>query len=263
MSDDSDDSGDTAKAARALSFGAVAEQYDAARPGYPDALFDDVVAMLPGPYVVEVGAGTGKATGGLLARRLDVTPVEPDPEMARVLRCRHGLDVVVAPYEQWSPPRAYDGLVSAQAWHWTDPATRYDRAARALRPGGVVALLWNVDVLPDPQVEARFVDAYRAHGIEGDMPFEPPTEPFETGPGVDLLAHPAFDSVQFRRYPNASSYAADELVALLATTSVIRTLDEDARRDIGERVRDIVASAGGRLDVRRYTALYTARRVES
>jgi SAM-dependent methyltransferase len=238
-----------------------------ARPGYPDALFDDVVAMLPGPYVVEIGAGTGKATGSLLARRLDVTPVEPDPEMAQVLRCRHGVDVVIAPFEQWSPPRAYDGLLSAQAWHWTDPATRYDRAASALRPGGIIALLWNVDMLADPELTARFIETYRAHGIEGDMPFERPdemlTDPFATGTAVGLLAHPAFDSEQFRRYPNPTSYTADEVVALLATTSIIRMLDADAQRSVSQRVREIVARAPGeRLDVRRFTALYTARRVE-
>ncbi|MFL6138659.1 MAG: class I SAM-dependent methyltransferase [Frankiaceae bacterium] len=257
---------DTDKSARARSFGAVAEQYDAARPGYPDALFDDLAAMLPGPRVVEIGAGTGKATGSLLARGLQVTAVEPDPEMARVLRRRHGVGAIVAPYEEWTPDGSYDALVSAQAWHWTDPATRYDRAARALRPGGVIALLWNIDLLDAQPLHDQFAAVFRAHGIDVDPPFElaaeQPADPLADGPGSDLAAHPSFDAVQFRRYPNERTYTGDELVALFETTSLLRTVDEDARRDIGERFREIVAAApGGVLAVHRYTALFTARRV--
>ncbi|HEX5096633.1 MAG TPA: hypothetical protein VFX21_11490, partial [Acidimicrobiia bacterium] len=58
-----------------LVFGEVADQYDRARPGYPDAAFDAVVEyapVRPGDRVLEVGAGTGKATTSMLARGLDV-----------------------------------------------------------------------------------------------------------------------------------------------------------------------------------------------
>ena len=48
---------------RALSFGAVAENYDRYRPSYPPQLVDDVCALLPGRRMVEIGAGTGIATG--------------------------------------------------------------------------------------------------------------------------------------------------------------------------------------------------------
>ena len=46
-------------------FGEVAEQYDAARPSYPDELFDTVIeygGLTPGGTALEIGAGTGKAT---------------------------------------------------------------------------------------------------------------------------------------------------------------------------------------------------------
>jgi hypothetical protein len=45
-------------------FGEAAELYDQARPSYPEALIDEVIAFAPpSPRVLEVGAGTGKATG--------------------------------------------------------------------------------------------------------------------------------------------------------------------------------------------------------
>src|SRR6266704_1401056 len=57
---------------RARSFGAAGADYDKYRPRYPDQLVDDVVAVLPGRHVLEVGAGTGIATaafvgGGMIA----------------------------------------------------------------------------------------------------------------------------------------------------------------------------------------------------
>ena len=58
-------------------------RYDRARPGYPDAVFEDLFARLPArPTIVEVGPGTGQATRQLLARGARVTAVELGPAMA-------------------------------------------------------------------------------------------------------------------------------------------------------------------------------------
>jgi SAM-dependent methyltransferase len=70
-----------------LVFGEVAETYEAVRPGYPGEVFDRVLAG-GRRAVVEVGAGTGKATGELLARGARVDAVEPSAEMAQVLRAK-------------------------------------------------------------------------------------------------------------------------------------------------------------------------------
>jgi hypothetical protein len=55
--------------ARRLAFGSVAELYDRSRPSYPPALVDDVLGLVGvAPRVLEVGAGTGKATVLFAAR---------------------------------------------------------------------------------------------------------------------------------------------------------------------------------------------------
>jgi len=66
---------------RATIFGEVAELYDAARPGYADALAGEVLAYagLGGRAAVEVGAGTGKATVAFAAQGIPLLCVEPDP----------------------------------------------------------------------------------------------------------------------------------------------------------------------------------------
>ena len=52
----------------AETFDHVADLYDAARPGYPAALFETLVRagrLEPGDPVLEVGGGTGQSTQGL------------------------------------------------------------------------------------------------------------------------------------------------------------------------------------------------------
>jgi SAM-dependent methyltransferase len=86
--------------------------------------------------VLEIGCGTGQATLSLLERGLDVLCVERGPRLAEVAR-RKGAAVEVARFEEWEPAeRRFAAVVSFTAWHWLDPETKVERAARALRDAG-------------------------------------------------------------------------------------------------------------------------------
>lgn len=64
------------------SFEAVADQYDAARPAYPEEIFD-ALGPLAGFRVLDVGAGTGIASRALIARHADVVAIDPGREVLR------------------------------------------------------------------------------------------------------------------------------------------------------------------------------------
>jgi SAM-dependent methyltransferase len=132
------------KAVRARSFGAAADLYERARPGYPDAAID---WLLPegARTVLDLGAGTGKLTRSLAARGLDVVAVEPIAAMRASLaaalpevRALEGTAEAI-PLEDDS----VDAITIAQAWHWVDPERATAEAARVLRPGGTLGLIWN------------------------------------------------------------------------------------------------------------------------
>ncbi|MDN3026222.1 class I SAM-dependent methyltransferase [Streptomyces sp. S.PB5] len=144
------------RTARAHSFNAAAAQYAANRPSYPPALFDAVEDLagrpLTGARVVDVGAGTGIATGLLHARGADVLAVEPGDGMAAQFRRTHP-DIPIVRGNGNVLPLADDSadfLTYAQAWHWTDPSLAIPEAVRVLRPGGALALWWNTDALDVP-----------------------------------------------------------------------------------------------------------------
>jgi SAM-dependent methyltransferase len=128
----------------ALSFSAVAEAYDRARPSYPK----DAVSWLMGSglsTVVELGAGTGKLTELLVGAGHDVIATDPLPSMLAHLRTRvPGARVAVASAEHIPvPSRSTDVVVCAQSFHWFDHHVALPEIARVLRPGGVLALVWN------------------------------------------------------------------------------------------------------------------------
>jgi len=134
---------------RAVVFGQAAEIYDRVRPDYPSEAIDHVLGLTSITNAVDVGAGTGKATAGFARQGLSIICVEPDPAMAGLLGDRGlpGVEVVVARFEEWAgPDRPVDLVYAAQAWHWVDRETSCQRAMEMLRPGGALALMWNVPV---------------------------------------------------------------------------------------------------------------------
>jgi SAM-dependent methyltransferase len=142
-----------------VTFNAVADSYQQARPDYPGELFDDLVraaGLSPGARLLEVGCATGKATIPLARRGFRVTCVEPGPDLAAAARRNltgAGLDaeVVLARFEDWRPRpgEPFDLVFAATAWHWVDPAVRYQLAWQALRPGGYLAFWGATHVFPD------------------------------------------------------------------------------------------------------------------
>jgi SAM-dependent methyltransferase len=144
----------------AESFGLNAERYDRARPGYPAALVERIVAASPGRDVLDVGCGTGITARLFQAAGCRVLGVDPDERMADLAR-RNGVEAEVAMFEAWDPAgRAFDAVLAGQAWHWVDPVAGAAKAAQALRPGGRLAVFWNAFGFP-PDLGEAFAAVYR------------------------------------------------------------------------------------------------------
>jgi SAM-dependent methyltransferase len=237
------------RARRAQSFGGAADIYDRARPGYPAEMFAHIAAQLPGPRVLEVGAGTGAATRGLTALGLDVTCVEPDPRMAAVLARRvaggPAVRIEIETFESARLKGPYDGLVSAMAWQWTDPATRMDRAAALLRPEGFLAICYHGGVVHPRQAFEAIETIYDDFELTGrDRPREPvgiaavlaKIQDPDTWPGDELAAHPFFDYRGATLFPWQKSYTGDDYAAYLESTSFYQIMNPGFRERLLQAV---------------------------
>jgi SAM-dependent methyltransferase len=133
-------------------FDRVAEIYDRVRPTYPAALFEELFSHLPdSPEILEIGPGTGQATGSLLSHPAHVTAVELGPHLADFLKRkyvdRERLDVIVSAFEMVDlSGRQFDAIVSATAFHWVSQPFRLQKTFDLLRPGGSVAIIETVQV---------------------------------------------------------------------------------------------------------------------
>jgi SAM-dependent methyltransferase len=222
-------------ASRARSFDAWAAEYDHYRPGYPGALFDEIAARLDlpeHPRVVDLGAGTGLATLAMAARGWRMTAVEPGAPMLSVLReravaGRHSVTPVQASAEATGLDDAsFDLASAAQAFHWFDHAAAVAEMARIVRPGGGIALFWNVrDAAVSPLV-ADYNALFEAYGIGADSRLpgrHPDTQRW-------IVQSGAFTVPVYFQVPNIQSVSRDEFIGLALTKSYVRAQDNGTQR---------------------------------
>ncbi|MDQ3618392.1 MAG: class I SAM-dependent methyltransferase, partial [Pseudomonadota bacterium] len=177
-------------------FSSVADAYAAARPEYPDGLFDAIAALVPGiARVWEPGCGSGQATRALAARFAHVHATDPSAQQMAQHWASMPLDdrgpgrdptgfsqrrvetppvhiaLAVEPAEHTSLSDASVQLIAvAQALHWFDRPAFFAECERVLAPGGVLAAWGYPDfIAPEGMIEA--VADFRAQ-IEPHWPPE-------------------------------------------------------------------------------------------
>ena len=206
------------KARQAASFGAAAELYERARPGYPD----EAVAWLVGPEardIVDVGAGTGKLTRQLLASGRRVTAVDHDEGMIAELARRVPEAGALVGRAEALPvgDASVDAVVFGQAWHWVDVPEASREVGRVLRSGGVLGLVWNLRDDTVPWV-AELGEVMRGSDAAGMFA--------RGGPAVDA----PFDAVEERVFAWSTTLTPESLVELAASRSYLLTAERRTGR---------------------------------
>ncbi len=169
-------------------FSAKVTDYVASRPDYPAALFEALRVqchLQPGATMVDVGAGTGLLTKGLLERGYEVWAIEPNVAMRSAadqdLACWPAYRSAAGSAESLPlADSAVDLITAAQAFHWFDVERARCEFLRVLRPQGQVALIWNDRLASDPlhlalgeildQYGGSRRDALVKHEERGDLP---------------------------------------------------------------------------------------------
>ncbi|MET7719162.1 class I SAM-dependent methyltransferase [Streptomyces sp. NPDC005407] len=250
----------------AESFGSDAERYDRARPRYPDAMVDRIVARSPGPDVLDVGCGTGIAARQFQAAGCKVLGVEPDARMADRAR-QLGVEADVATFEAWDPAgREFDAVIAGQAWHWVDPVAGAARAAQVLRPGGRLAAFWNVFELP-PDVAEAFAAVYQR--VMPDSPFNLQATTKQAMDGYQVLFSKAADGIrevggfsdpEQWRFDWEWSYSRDAWLDQMPTHGALAQLSSDDLAEVLEGVGAAIDAMGGSFRMRYTTVVVAAAR---
>jgi SAM-dependent methyltransferase len=240
------------------SFDRHAEQYDGARPSYAEALVDEIVArsgIPPGGRIVEIGAGTGKATVLFARRGFALLAIEPGANLSRVLRRNVAafvnVQVETTTFEAWTgAAEPFDLAISAQAFHWVDPAVRCAKTAAALKPAGAFALIRNETCGIDPGLRAEFDEAYaRWFRSATWTPVRDSVESSRRELLLELERSGVFGAVQVLQVPWTARYTSAQYVALLGTHSDHAQLEPESRDRLFEAIVEAIERRGGAFDV--------------
>jgi ubiquinone/menaquinone biosynthesis C-methylase UbiE len=227
------------------SFGAAAATYAEHRPGYAEAAVRWALEPVHDGQpvrVADVGAGTGKLTVTLIGLGAEVTAVEPDPQMLAELR-RTMPEVRSVPgsaEEIPLPDASLDAVLAGQAMHWFDMDRALPEIARVLRPGGVLAGLWNVDDdrvgwvagLAEMSKRKSSITLTTWRGSEAKSRQE------------QLLRQSSdlFSATEVGEFGHGQARTADSLLATIGTHSHLLVMEEAERARLLARVGDFLRS---------------------
>jgi SAM-dependent methyltransferase len=200
-------------------FDTLADVYAAARPTYPDGLYD-ALPPLAGTLVADVGAGTGISTRGMLARGARVVAFDLSaPMLARVGAGPGLLGAAVADAHRLPLRDASVGLVTyAQAFHWLRPDEAVREARRVLAPGGAMAIWWNDSDARDErwwQVQQELLETLNDDYGRDYREYDPARD-----------ARIAFDAVETHVVPWVRRLDVETYLAFLASKSYVAALGD-------------------------------------
>jgi len=243
---------------RGRSFDAWADEYDRYRPTYPDALFEVIAEELdlpPHPRVADLGAGTGRASIAMAGRGWRVTAVEPGGPMLEVLRSQADAAGVTVETVQATAEAtglgaaAFDLATAAQAFHWFDKQAALTEMARIVRPGGGLALFWNV------REEARspFVAEYhrlleRYGGAAEGKYLQAGRASGRSSTRESLEAAPGFEAPRLHELRHELPASANGFIGMAFTASYIRALDPEEQDRFRAETLELLARYGHRGD---------------
>jgi SAM-dependent methyltransferase len=244
--------------------------YDKARPEYPDQIFDDLFALGGSERdaaVLEVGCGTGQATRQLARRGCRVVCVELGENLAAVARRNLAsfprVEVLTSAFESWEPRDSlFDMVFAATSWHWLDPDLRYEKAARVLKPGGILAIVDSGHAFPDG-FDPFFTEIQRCYEAIGEPHLEwpPPRPEQEPDRREEIERSGLFEVVGVKRQLWPVDYGADSYIDVLNTYSGNIAWEQSKRDKLFAEVRRLIGQRpDGRIRKHYLSILHVCRR---
>jgi ubiquinone/menaquinone biosynthesis C-methylase UbiE len=250
-------------------FGSRADAYDRHRPGWPPEAVERALSELGlgrDSTVVDLAAGTGKLTRELVPRTGRVVAVEPSADMLRKL----SEDVPAAEALDGTADAiplagaSVDGVLVAEAFHWFATSDSVAEIARVLRPGGGLALLWNLYQWGEEELgEEEWLDEVGALFGEHLAPAVAAADRNRTESWRGAFDGSPFGDFNQFEVAHELRTDADGLIAHIGTWSHTRMLEDAARAEFLRELKELLLRAHptpGDIPLRFRTQVHWTRR---
>jgi len=180
-----------------------------------------------------------------------------------------GLEVEIAEFEEWGPAgRTFDVVIAGQTWHWVNPVLGAYKAAEILRPGGRIALFWNVMSFP-PDFAKGFSAIYRR--VLPEFPF------FQNGTPCGAASYAPlsdkatecirqtgkFNELEQWRFDWERSYATDEWLDTVPTFGGHSQIPPEKLSALLAGIGEVIDAAGGSFTMGYTAVVVTATRADT
>jgi len=262
----------------------IAEIYDEVRPSYPEELIQDVISktnLKLKDMLLDIGAGTGKATIQFAEEGFSVHAIELGEDMAEILKekCVNypNVSVNVVSFEDWNCPQnqQFDIIYSAQAFHWLDINVKYKKCHELLKDNGYLVLFWYspcIVKLPITiELEKEIGKIVEKYTCTYSLNMEKPERRAHDGVSnedirkAEIDASGLFELVEKVEYTQETRNNAKQYLKAMksvpAFASKLDILEDKIIEDMDNKIEEVINNYGGYVSVLFNFTLYITKKI--
>jgi SAM-dependent methyltransferase len=252
-------------------FQTIIRDYEAARPGYPDELFCDIIqfaGLSPQARLLEIGAGPGQATEYFVRRGFDITALEISEKQVAFLREKFAgcgnFRAICSTFEEFGCDEgSFDLIFSATAFHWIKPEIGYPKAFHLLKEHGTIAVFWHLASIIEPKTALlqNIRAIYRRHAPQlDDYLTDAEAAELHQQRLTEIQTDQLFQSPLAKLYRWEDVYPAERYLRLMNSYSDFHSIEASTRNAILHEVSALLDHAGGSIVIPQEVRLYLARK---
>lgn len=253
-----------------LQFNLVAEDYENVRPTYPADVFERIVeysGLTEHFNVLEIGCGTGQATLPMALLGVRLLAIDPGDHLLKLAHAKLITYPKVALRNCFFEDadltsNSFDLAISATAFHWIPPEIAYPKTAEVLKPGGTLALFWNMMPTFEEKIESRLRTIFDGYvpGL-GDSSFGKGSR-IASDEGIEELRSSGLFTMIEREWYNWSlRLSGGDFAKLLFTFGNFQALPSEIGAQLFDSIQDWVKrDLGDIIECRYETVLHLCKR---
>lgn len=247
-------------------FDQTAEYYDTFRPSYPKEIIDKIISATninTCSKLLEIGAGSGKATTLFAPYGLNINCIEPGENLVRNGRIKFSefdnVKFEVGRFEELDlQPKIYDVIFSAQAFHWIPQPIGYEKCAYALKDNGHLALFWNMYITYDNELDNELLEISKKYGGFADFLSVDGCEKRIETIVAGIKSSGYFNNPEVYRVEWSHKYTVDEYFGFVNTGNSFVQKSEEEKSNAYNDIKKLADKHGGFIERPYLCVLYLA-----